>query len=255
MTSSALSKIKNLFFGMILIGAILTPFSTYAAPQVRPGSPRTMENTEEVEVKKLREQYWSQGKDAEVGVVQNRLYSKKRKFEFSLQAGTLNGDPFLSTTSLGGSLGYYFSEYISAHAVAYKAFSNGSSALDTLINTMGQTANYNKPLSYAGGEARASLLYGKLSLYGAVILYLDAYINLGAGAMSTESGKNLAFTAGIGQQIHISQLFSLNLDYRYTRYSEDILGKTLTNYGQFIQRRSNNSSLVTLGVSIYFNLF
>lgn len=210
---------------------------------------------DDVEVEKIRERYWAQGKEAEVGVVQNRIYSKKHKVEFALTGGKLSGDPFLSTYTLGGSVGFHLTEYFSVHAFGWKAFVSPSSALLTLQNDLKTTANTNEPRSFIGGEARGSLLYGKLSLMGLAILYFDAYITGGAGRLGTESGGNFAYFVGIGQQIHVSQLFSVNLDYRFMQYQETIIGKvsgTNGNLGQSLGARTNQSGVVTLGVSLFF---
>lgn len=212
-------------------------------------------SAEEVEVDRIRERYWAQGKDAEVSVVQNRIYSKRNKFELGISAGSLNGDPFLSSYTLGASLGFHFSEYFSIHGFGWKAFVSPSSALNTLQGDLNTTANTNEPRSFFGGEIRGSLLYGKLSLSGLAILYFDAYLCGGAGSMSTESGNNLAGFIGIGQQIHLSQLFSLNLDYRFLRYNETILGKTPANKGQNLGERTNMGGVVTGSISIFLNLF
>src|SRR5882724_4686107 len=73
---------------------------------------------ERVNVENIKQKYWARGDESELGVVQNRLYSKAGKFELALFGGLLSTDPFLNVTALGGSLGYHFSEYVSFHAVA-----------------------------------------------------------------------------------------------------------------------------------------
>jgi outer membrane beta-barrel protein len=210
---------------------------------------------EDVEVDKIRERYWAQGKDAEVSIVQNRIYSKKNKLELGITAGSLNGDPFLSSYTLGASLGFHLSEYFSVHSFGWKAFVSPSSALTTLQGDLKTTANTNEPRYFVGGEARGSLLYGKLSLSGLAILYFDAYLCGGAGSMGTESGSNLAMFFGIGQQIHLSQIFSLNLDYRFLKYNETIVGKTPSNLGQNLGERTNMGGVVTGSLSLFLNLF
>src|SRR4051812_39178086 len=67
---------------------------------------------EEVEIDKIKDKYWAGDEKTEVGVVQNRLYSKARKFELGVDYSVLNSDPFLSASTLGGALGYNVSEYL-----------------------------------------------------------------------------------------------------------------------------------------------
>lgn len=167
----------------------------------------------------------------------------------------ISGDPFLRIYTLGASLGYHFTEYFSAHVFGAKAFVSPSSALSTLQNDLQTTTNTN-PLKFLyGAEVRGSLLYGKLSLVGEIILYLDAYLVAGGEMIGTTSGNNPAPFVGIGSQIHVSQLFSLNLDYRFMAYSEKIIGQVPGvngNLGQDLGNRTNTSGMVTLGISFLF---
>ena len=218
----------------------------------------TEDKGEEIAVDQIHDRYWAQGRDVEVGVVQNRIYSKRKKFELAVTGAKLNGDPFLTTNTLGGSLGYHFSEYLSLHALGWKAFVSNSSALTELISQLGTTTNTNPVNSFFAGELRASVLYGKLSLLGKLILYFDANLSAGAGSISTSSGRDFAYFFGIGQQIHVSHLFSINIDYRFLLYNETIPAAFATQnipVGGAVGTRSNLSGLTTLSFSIFLDLF
>jgi len=65
---------------------------------------------EQVNVDAIREKYYARGDENELGVVQNRAYSKAHKFEFGVLASLLTTDPLLSATGFGAHLGYHFSE-------------------------------------------------------------------------------------------------------------------------------------------------
>lgn len=240
--------------------ATKAPAPAPAKPAASPLPTKVSSTAEEADVAKIREKYWARGNETEMGVVQNRLYPKKRRFELGLGFGNLTGDPFLSILRYGVSLGYHFSEFISLHGMYWGMTVKPSSALTALESDTGQTANTNEPRTYMGGEARASVLYGKLSLLGSAILYFDSFFSLGAGIMKTETGSNLTLTGGIGQQIHITRTFSLNLDYKLAYYNERILGKVNSttgngNLGKDYGTRSNFSSVVTVSVSIFLNPF
>lgn len=220
-----------------------------AAPSTGTPSP----HGEEADIEKIKEKYWARGNEAEMGVVQNRLYPKVHRVEVSLTGGALSGDPFLSTYTLGLTAGYHFSEFFALHLVGWKAIVSPSAALKTLQQQLNTTANTNEPRFYFGPEARASVLYGKLSLLGAAILYFDAYFSLGGGIVSTESGSSGAVTAGVGQQIHVSRTVSLDLAYKFLWYHETVLGKLPSNFGQPVSKRGNLSSELSLGISIFFD--
>ncbi len=232
-----------------------TPKTAGSAPPV--GS-KAGTKAEEADVQKIREKYWARGNETEMGVVQNRLYPKRRRFELGLGGGTLSGDPFLSMVRYGGSLGFHFTEFLSLHLMYWEASVTPSSALEELEKSTKQTANTNYPKSYMGVEGRASILYGKLSLMGAAILYFDSFFSVGAGSIKTESGSNLLLSGGVGQQIHFSKVVSLNLDYKLLYYNEKIVGKVAGvtgNLGTDLGNRTNFSSAVTVSLSIFINPF
>jgi outer membrane beta-barrel protein len=189
-------------------------------------------------------------------VVQNRIYSKKKKIELGIFANNVSGDPFLSVYTLGGSLGYHFTEFFSTHLFAWNAFVSPSSALLTLQNDLKSTTNTNQPKFFYGAEFKGSFIYGKLSIIGEFIAYFDAYLTAGTGMIGTESGNNPALFFGLGQQIHVSKVFSLNVDYRYLVYNETIVGKVQgANLGKELGIRTNISGVVTLGISMLFDFF
>ncbi len=207
------------------------------------------EKAEEVDLQPVRERYWSRGEEAEISVVQNRQFQKAGRFDLGLTTGLVSSDPFLKTSLLGASIGYHFSEYFSVHAVGWKLMTTGSSALQTFEETLGATTNNNPPRSYLGVETLGSLIYGKLSLFGKAILYYDLHFSGGVGAMTTDNGTFVSPSAGIGQQIHLSERFSLRVDYRLQYYRETIVEKVITpRLGQTLGDRDNWSNTVTFGV-------
>ncbi len=217
---------------------------------------------EEVQIEKVRERYWQQGKETEIGVVQNRLFSKNKKFELSLDVGTLSSDPFLNVYVLSGELGFYFSEYFSLHAMGMKLAPTYSSAYYTLQNQTGATANTNNPLAFYGGELRASLLYGKLSLIETSILYFEGFLSGGAGVIQTYSGNDFSGLIGIGEGIHVNQFLSFNISYLMMVYNETVLAQSPSvisgvsySTGQAISNRTNWSGIVRVGFSFFFSFF
>lgn len=208
------------------------------------------ENTEhkarQVNVDRLKEQYWR--KDENVDVVQNRIYSKAKKIEINVFAGPAAQDPFLQVREVGGSLGYHFNEYFSLHGVAWNYFVSNSSALDQLQKQTSTTTNTNKPKLYYGLEGSGSLIYGKLNLAGKAIVYYDFHILGGAGNTNTESGNNLTFYLGVGQQTYVSKTVAIRLDYRRSYYKENVIEKVDTSrLGRVALTRSSWSDIITLG--------
>ncbi len=209
-------------------------------------------NAEKVDVENIKEKYWARGDESELGVVQNRLYSKSHKFELGVFGGFMTSDPFLAVKGLGASLGFHFSEVWAFHLVGWKESASPSSALETLEGS-GKKANTNLPQWFLGGEVAASILYGKLSLVGKKIIYYDMHLLGGAGATSTENGTYFTPHVGIGQQIYLNQWSSLRVDYRLQRYDERIREKEITPIlGQDVGGRTNWTNTITFGVDFLF---
>ncbi len=218
-------------------------FAADAKPAAAPG-------TEVIEVEKIKEKYWAKGDEAEIGVVQNRLYSNAKKFELGVYGGLTSRDPFLSVKDVGGSLGYFFNNYFALHGIYWRSLVSASSALKTFENEIKSTTNTNEPKGFYGLQGSAGLLYGKLSLIGKSIIYFDLHLRGGLGQTITETGNYLTPFLGLGQQIHLTKIFSLTLDYRYMRYSEDIRGKVAgtANFGKIVGNRVNTTDVITLGM-------
>lgn len=243
------SSSRRLADNVLLLGMTSAFFAWIPTAAAEPAQSDSRPAAEKVDVDKIKERYWARGDESELGVVQNRLYSKERKFEFSLHGGIVTTDPFLSVKNFGGSVGYHFNEYLSAHFVAWKDFVEPSTALITFENTIGATTNNNRPDSYFGVEGSASVLYGKLSLVGKSIIYFDLHLTGGLGRTSTESGDYLTPSVGIGQQVYLSKSLSLKIDYRLMYYREQIVEKVIpTKLGQAVGERDNWTNSVTFGI-------
>lgn len=206
---------------------------------------------EEVDLAKITEKYWAEGKETELGVVQNRKYTSAKKLEFGLLAGTLSTDPFLSVHHWGGVLGYHFSPFTSVHFTAWKTQVTASDALNTFKAQTNNTVNTNNPLAYYGAEVRQNFLYGKASLFGSMIIYVDLFVMGGAGMTQTESGSYFTPMLGLGQKIYLNSRMSLNLDYRIMHYSERILSKNPVTMGNPVGDRGNTTDAVSLGLSFF----
>jgi outer membrane beta-barrel protein len=206
---------------------------------------------EQVNVDNIKERYWARGNETELGVVQNRAYSKTGKVEFGLLGGVDFSDPFLTLKHLGLDAGYHLSEYISLHILYWKYFVGNSDAELTFEQYSGATANTNKPSYYLGTELDGSMLYGKLSVLGQSIIYYDLHLLGGLGLTNTESGTYFTPHLGVGQRFYLSKILSLRVDYRLDYFRETIFEKQIvTKLGQSVGQRDNFTNTITLGLSL-----
>jgi len=230
---------------------LLTTTNAYAAdPTPAPTEMKDVSpDGEAVDVSKVTEKYWAQGKDTELGVVQNRKYTSEHRFELDLFTGTVSTDPFLSVHHYGGSLGYYFSQYFSVHATAWKDSVSNSDAYNSFkIQTSNASVDLNPPKSFYGLELNENFLYGKASLLGSAIIYVDIYALAGAGVNNTATGNYFTEFLGIGQKVHLNQWMALDLDYRVMFFNEKLQSAT----GGLSPDRSNTTDVVTLGLCFFY---
>ena len=238
---------KSIFYIFLFLVSYLSV--SYADDKPNPAAPTHTDGAgEAVDVSKITEKYWAQGKDTELGVVQNRKYTTDHRFELGVSVGALASDPFLSINSVGVSLGYHFSQYFSVHALAWRTATSSSQALkDFQAGAPNAHVYPNDPQHFYGLEFDQNFLYGKASLFGSAIIYVDLFLLGGVGIMQTDTGNDFTPFLGIGQQIYLNQWMALRLDYRLMKYSESV--KT-QNSGY--KDRSNTTDAVTLGVSFFY---
>ncbi len=238
------------------------------SPSSSPAAP-SLGGAEEVNVEAIKQKYWARGDESELGVVQNRMYSKEKKFTLTPYVGSVSSDPFLSVKTIGGEFGYNLSEYLSVSLLYLKYFVSESSAQEGLNEALAAKGspgiipptNYTK--SYIGGEVAASVLYGKLSLVGKAIIYYDLYLLAGLGVTQTENASSFTPSFGVGQQVYLNKWSALRFDYRVFRFNEDLLRKkhpteaaivTAPFEGDVVGNRTNWSHTLTLGVNFLFGL-
>jgi outer membrane beta-barrel protein len=234
---------KNLFVLILLIHAPLALAKDKAeAPQA-----------EQVDVDAIKEKYWARGEEAELGVVQNRTYSKAKKFHLGVMGGFVTSDPFLSVKAVGGTFGYHFNETFGLSFVGFKHLVSDSSAFDTFKQFRNATTNTNEPRYYLGAEIDFNFLYGKLSLLGKKIIYYDMYLLGGFGTTQTESGRYMTPSGGIGQRFFLNRIMSLRVDYRLMYYKETIIEKEIPQkLGEPQGQRGNWNNVITLGLDFMF---
>lgn len=190
----------------------------------------------------------------ELRVLQDQPFPKRHRLEIGLVTGPVFTDPFLSVADYGGFVQYHFTEHLAAGVLAWAYSSSPSDALNQLRQYSNGAANTNDVHWFAGGEVAYSPLYGKVSLLGMAIAYLDTYISLGAGEISTQTGRYFAPTGSVGEQITLSPRVSLRLEYRLMYYSEMLLQQNpaASNYGNLFGPRGNLTDIVNLGFSVLF---
>jgi outer membrane beta-barrel protein len=233
-----------LLFGLIFLAQNAPTFAANPLPSAK------QERSEKVNVDPLKKKYWQLGDSDALRVVQHRVYRKKNRLSLGLSYGSFNHDPFLSSYSLGGTVGYHFTEYLGISFLYWKITDGLAKANEDLITKTSIGVSTNPVSSLMGVELTPSLFYGKLSFLGEAIVHFDLHFLAGLGLLSALNGTYLSPWIGIGQQIYITQYLAVRADYRLTMYSEDIieLYRPAT-LGQISSSRTTYAGAFTLGLS------
>ncbi len=180
---------------------------------------------ERIDVQSMKRRYWTVGNEDLMDVVQNRRYTKKGRLETALKYGFWSDDPFQTQKSIGLSVGYHLNEYFSLHGFyasvsasnnqAYTAAGDATASQGLRINP-----DVNPASSVMGAEARASLIYGKLSFLGNKIIYYDLNVAGGLSQHAARVGSSIGYFAGLGQQFFINKNLFVSLDYRLMLHTD-----------------------------------
>ncbi len=183
--------------------------------------------SEKMDIQEIESAYWQQ-KDSEFHVVQNRRFSKEKRYFISPTVGILINDSFTKGMSYGLSGGYYMTERngVEVSYVSYSA--DNSKTTDEIFGLNGAPA-YNKLKNQITATYNWMPIYGKISLFDSSIIYFDMGLNVGLGLTSYEqqleagnsSKTAITLIADISQQFFIKESLAIRFDIRNRFYKED----------------------------------
>jgi outer membrane beta-barrel protein len=168
-----------------------------------------------------------------IRVVQHRDVDRHYRLEIGVTAALdEGGDPYVSTSSLGGHLDFHFTPRWSLGA----RFNNYSNSLtsegkrvfdDAQARRDAGDVNYRIPdVDYAKNSYLAVVnwypIYGKLNLFDVSIAQFDLYFLGGAGQIMLGSGSAPLYTAGGGVGIWLNQHMSTRLEARWQGYKDHV---------------------------------
>ena len=215
-------------------------------------------------------------------VVQNRFFLKSSRFEIAPVFGYVPNNPFARRFVFGTTIGYHFTEQLSAQAMINYSPDLGTQDLKGLTKTLVRIARtgtgdaeFQQPLDKVtlsfSAVAVWSPLYGKINLIGEKVVNFDFYMVGGFGLNvksnyaaqfdnSVEGGEvKLLETGndpgpgpviGTGTNFFINQTMALKLDARFNFY----LGDT-PQYDPDVPptgKRLYNNFVLATGVSFFF---
>ncbi len=220
-------------------------------------------------------------------VVQNRFFTKAKRFELSPLGGYVPNNPF-AKRYIGGILAaYHLSETFAVEGAFLYSPDLGAADLKGLTHTLVDIAHeggsgeesvaFQQPIDKmtlgATFAARWAPVYGKINLIGERVLNFDWYLALGAGMLSiqkyyavysetpTADGSTTALTdlgkggkfagnVGMGMDFYLSGSVALKLDARSYLYVD-----TKPQYDPNVpetESRIYNNFVASAGLSVYF---
>ncbi len=183
--------------------------------------------SDKVDIQEIENQYWQQ-KDQDFHVVQNRRFTKEKRYYLSPTAGILINDSFTKGQAFGLSGGYYFSEQNGVEVSYLHYNTDNSKTTDEIFGLNGAPA-YNKLTRQITATYNWMPIYGKVSIFDKSIIYFDMGLNVGVGLTSyekqleagNEDKSSVTFVADITQQFFIKDSWAIRFDIRNRFYKEE----------------------------------
>lgn len=224
-------------------------------------SPGAATSEDKLDVSDLENKYWAP-KDTEFSVVQNRSYTKEKRFALLLSYGRLINDSFSDADNFTFSGSYFFNERYGIEVLGNIASPKDGAAVrgvrNLAFNTSGVIPAHNKVNSYYGVNFNWVPFYAKMALLEKKILYFDIMFSPGlglteytnilkAGNSGGHTSPSLAFD--ISQQVFVNNTFAVRVDFRNRWFKEDIY---YFSTGQKQKTDLTLNQILQIGLMIFF---
>lgn len=220
-------------------------------------------------------------KEFEIRVIRPKFFMKRMRFELGTQFNAIMNQTFIYTYSLGGSLGFHFTDSLGLEIGGSYGFSVDKEDKSTLkdnfdINTLIVRKKYDLT-----GTIMWTPIYGKYQLTSGRLIYFDTFISAGAGLVGAEwlydhcpnpnefpDGATIqeapaentqayfGYVLGIGQRYFLNKNLSLRWDlkgrfFTYDAVDGDCARDSLQEQGTTISKTHIN---VNLGIGVSYFL-
>jgi len=176
--------------------------------------------------------------------VQERLFTKAFRHEFSGMGGYYAADLYSSNWVVGGAYTFHFSEDLGLEAsVAFTRFRTAvTDSYERRYPQVQVQDRTDKPGRLYFGHLVWSFAYGKLRWMGDGISRFDFNLALGAGVTDDTTSRGVTGSFGFGTKWYFGKWFGIRLDVR-----DHIMKQVLVGEEHLV-----NDIVVTIGPSIFF---
>jgi outer membrane beta-barrel protein len=216
-----------------------------------------------LDISDLEQKYWAP-KDTDFSVVQNRTYTKAKRFSANFLTGPILNDTYSSGFNYSFSGSYYFSERHGVEASIIRSDLGNSEATDEFIGSLsggGVAPDFGRVRQHIGVAYTFVPFYAKMSLMGKKIIYFDMSISPGFGITKYESAADgskgikskensvFAYSLDISQYFFLSRHIAIRADLRNRWYREKVYKYTT---GEKLRTKNTNTTLFLMGVTYFF---
>jgi outer membrane beta-barrel protein len=175
--------------------------------------------------------------------VEDRLFTKAYRHEFSFMGGYYAADLYSSNWVLGGAYTFHFSEDLALEAsVEFTRFrSEVTEAYELRYPQIQVLTNPDTAGRLYFGHLIYTFAYGKLRWTGGAISRFDFNLAIGAGVTNDSTSLGVTGSAGLGTKFFLGKWFALRFDAR-----DHVLEESLVGFEHLV-----NDIVVTLGFSIF----
>lgn len=255
----------------VIAGLITTGYIAGAQAQQAQAPASDERGSDKLDLKRLEDKYWS-AKDTDFSVVQNRRYTKAKKYFVSLGYGPLVNDAYSYGRMTNVSGGYYFSERMGVELGYEMGNLRDNDSTDTFINQNKFAPDYNQFQKYISANFLVVPFYAKMSFWDRKIMYFDMQFAVGVGQLTykvkrvdgaappsnpgTDSSRDettIGYNLDITQQLFFAQNFAVRFDIK-NKWSKQ---KKERYYLNGAQERSlgdinQQDTTMLLGLTVFF---
>lgn len=222
------------------------------------------EKSDKLDLKQLEDKYWS-AKDTDFGVVQNRTYTKEKRFFGTVSFGTLLNDAYSTGKMLGLNGGYFFSERWGVEIAQEKGTLTDNASTSYISNFNGLKPNFNKYIDYTSLNVLWVPMYAKMSVLDRAIWYFDVQVAAGVGNLNYQAqidpteGTNVnksavGYNLDLSAQVFFHRLISMRLDLKNKWTTQDLTRFRLSGSGASSRNmgtQMQQDTTLLLGINIF----
>ncbi len=173
------------------VTALLVAGAVFAQDASKSDKSDKSDRSDKIDIKQLEQKYWS-AKDDDYSVVQNRAFTKEKRFYLYLAQGIPINDAYNTGTVYNTSIGYYFTEKWGTEVSYQSAYLSNNDATDQFIREHRTVPNHNRLKDAVSVNLMFVPLYAKMSFLDKKIIYFDMGFSMGVGSTNYEIPKIVA---------------------------------------------------------------